>query len=190
MHKSTLFYLIAAVVFFKTTADAQEIVKPTFKYLSHITYSVTLNEKVEIRDIVEINEKGQLHLRSKYYNGVADTTYQLSNNTIKKLNEIFNGNTPLNSYMTTKKLQNGHHFAGPLEYLDYIDQQNKSHQIIIVEPFMESRFNEALDNLAILPSKGNTNLKEVKDPTLEDQILKTHKAASYIPKIEEPPPMM
>lgn len=147
-------------------------------------------EKIVFRDVVDIDENAQIKFKSKYYNGVADTTYQLSNNIIKKLNNIFNGSNSLNSYMVTNKLRSGSHFAGPLQYLKYVDGHNKTFEFIIVFPFMAERFNEALRNLVILPTKANRDIKEIDDSKLEGRIFKTQKASMYIPKIEEPPPMM
>lgn len=180
--KILLIYLLLAFV---AGANAQNV-KPKFKSLTYVTYE-TEGAKTFIKDLTEIDGNGKAHFRSIWYNGIADTTYQLANEKIEQLNGIFDGTHPLKSFMERTKLEDGHHFGGSFDYVTYTGTNNKTESLTIVSPFMSNVFNKALEGTVILPSKIKYKGKVINNPALEDQILRSEKRASYLPKIEQPP---
>jgi hypothetical protein len=188
--KSSLLVVLLCIAI---NALSQVAEKPVFKQLTYATYEsffVGKVEKAEILDLLEIDAYGKVHYRSKYYNGVADTVYQLNNKAIKKLNKIFNGKMRLKSYLLKTKLKEGSHYGGNFDYLSYVDSSNQSDEIIVVNPFMTKEFNDALDGLGIPPHKANKKVKKIQDNLLTTKILQCQKSTNYLPKIELPPPAM
>ncbi|NHA04180.1 hypothetical protein G7092_10260 [Mucilaginibacter sp. HC2] len=173
--------------------QAQPHIKPAFKYWVHATYETKLSgakKQVEISDLQEINEAGLAHLKTKYYKGVTDTSFYLSDDQIQKLNTIFNGSKKLTSYMVANKLPPGRHYAGPLEYLYYIDARGKSDELLLVDAFMDDGFNQLVQSVFILPSKVDQKVKSIKNPVLTGKILKCESSCTYLPKIEQPPTVL
>jgi hypothetical protein len=127
----TSFFLVVCSI-----ANAQKV-KPQFKKLTDIIYEIDSTgntKKIIIKDYFEIDSNGRAHLKSVYYNGIADTTYRLSDTSISRLNKIFNGSKSLKSYMMTNKLPAGDHFYGPLEFVSYTSINNTMDNIIVVTP--------------------------------------------------------
>jgi hypothetical protein len=84
------------------------------------SYEITsegTKEQVSIIDLLDINADGLVHLKEKYYKGVSDTTYHITDDLMNKLNAIFDGSKKLTTYMVMNKLPEGRHFAGALQYL-------------------------------------------------------------------------
>jgi len=149
--KRNKFFLILLSIGCTAMVKAQQVTAK-FRSLTYVTYE-TVGENVVIKDIVEINKDGRARYRSVWYNGIADTTYQLTNDKLKQLNEIFNGTKPLKSFMQSTKLPENRHFAGPLDYIEYTSKVGGTDHLTIVSPFMSKEFNEALDYLAAIPLK-------------------------------------
>ncbi|MBL4675882.1 MAG: hypothetical protein JKY70_06725 [Mucilaginibacter sp.] len=166
-------------------ANAQDT-NPKFKSLTYITYEIEAGKAV-IKDIMEIDNIGKVRYQSVWYEGIADTTYQLSSERIAKLNAIFNGERPLKSFMIKNKLEKGSHFAGPYEYVNYTLPNGKAEEFTIASIFMSETFNDAVDRLAVSPSKIAREGKTIKRPLLQKKILLSEKRSTYLPKIEEPP---
>jgi hypothetical protein len=164
--------------------------KPQFKYLTYITYETTASKEVIINDIVIVDATGKAHYKSVWYNGIADTTYQLSVIKIQQLNRVFNGSKPLRDYMDRTELPKGSHFGGSYSYASYIDNHGKTENFTVVSPFMSADFNDALSALIIMPSKIAYPGKTINNAVLSKQILLSEKRSKYLPKIEEPPSVM
>jgi hypothetical protein len=184
MYKPKLL-LICLLLAYAIGINAQDV-KPKFKSLTYVTYE-TEGTKVIIKDLTEIDGNGKAHFRSIWYNGIADTTYQLAKDKIEQLNGIFDGTHPLKSFMEKTKLEAGHHFGGSFDYVTYTGTNNTTKSLTIVSPFMSKVFNDALQGIIILPSKTKYKGKVISNPALADQIFRSEKRATYLPKIEEPP---
>nr|WP_294943434.1 hypothetical protein [uncultured Mucilaginibacter sp.] len=183
------FSFFFAFTLFCSVANAQKV-KPLFSAITDVIYETNSQNKAVIKNIVEVNSQGVVHYRSVWYNGIADTTYQLQDTTINKLNKFFNGTKPLTGYMLTDKLKPGHHFGGDLEYVSYTDTRNKTDSFILVTPFLIPALNDVLGEIDIMPSKIAYKGKAITNPPLSKQIKITESRCSYIPKIEEPPTVM
>ena len=145
------------------------------------------NQKVNIEDYKEINEDGQYHYITHYYNGIADTTFQLPDTTIVKFNKIFNGSKKLKSYMVTDKLSGNQHFGGELQFFSCAYSNGTIDNFIVVAAFMDKSLYDVLFYRFKWPSKAAYKGQSVSNQSIERQILKYHNACKYIPKIEEPP---
>ncbi|TSD64831.1 hypothetical protein FFF34_013095 [Inquilinus sp. KBS0705] len=181
-------FLTLLVIGRAATVNAQQVIAK-FRSLTYVTYEIA-GKKAVIKDIVEISEDGKARCRSVWYNGIADTTYQLTESKLKQLNRVFNGAKPLKSFMESTKLPENEHFAGPLEYVVYTNNLGGEDHLTIVSPFMNNEFNEALEYLGINPSKIKYKGKTIINPGLARQILSSEKQATYIPKIEEQPTVL
>jgi hypothetical protein len=183
-------FVLVAVAF---NLKAQEPVKPRFKQLMYVEYEthvIKSNEVAEITAILTINAAGLVHLQSKYYNGVADTTYHLSNDLMNQLNDVADGSKKLKTNMVADKLPAGHHFGGNFEFLSAVSNAGKKDELIVVAPFMTGRFNKLMEDIWINPSAADTKVKNIKDPELSARIIALEKQCTYLPKIEQPPTIM
>ena len=191
--KSKKLFLLTALLAIASSLLAQTKITPKFKHIIYATYGRSVFNRAEafsIKDLLEIDEAGVAHFKSQYYNGVADTTYQLSNEAIRKLNIIFNGEAKLKTNIVRTQMEEGSHFGGSYDYVSYIAKAGNKDELIVVTPFMKDEFNAAFDRLAKLPKKANKKVKSINDPVLKAQILKCQEAATYLHKIEEPPTQM
>ena len=175
---------------FSITIQAQQV-KPKFKKLIYVPYYVDLSGKDTIHYIgeyLEINENGQAHYTIIYGGKVAearDTTYQLPDTLITKLNKIFNGKSKLDSYRVADRLSNGFIYQGRLIFITLTDLKENTHSYIDVKPYMNQEFNAALD--ATIHRASNITYKNIILDTKElfSQIMKTQESCKYCAKIED-----
>jgi hypothetical protein len=175
---------------FSTTIQAQNV-KPKFKKLIYVPYNVDLSGKDTIHYIgeyLEINENGQAHYTVIYGGNVAearDTTYQLPDTLITKLNKIFNGNSKLDSYRIADRQSNGFIYKGRLIFISLTDLKENTHSYIDVKPYMNQEFNAALN--ATIHRASNITYKNIILDTkvLFSQIMKTQESCKYCAKIED-----
>ncbi len=92
--------------------------------------------------------------------------------------------------MVKDKLPPRSHFAGPLEFVYYADLQGATNDFVIVMPFMSNEFNAIMDQIVVSPSRITRKGKSIADTALSHRIIMAQNAAKYIPKIEEPPPVL
>jgi hypothetical protein len=154
--RSKKVFLLTALLAIASGLLAQTKISPKFKHITYVTYGRNVFNRAEafsIKDLLEIDETGLAHFKSQYYNGVADTTYQLSNEAIRKLNIIFNGKDKLKTNIVRTQMEEGSHFGGSYDYVSYIDKAGNKDELIVVMPFMKDEFNAAFDRLAKLPRK-------------------------------------
>ncbi len=183
----TLFILTA-----HATVNAQQI-KPKFKKLQCATYTTDLSGKDTIvicTEYIEINEIGQANYKSKIGRRVdlfMDTTYQLTDTLIAKLNKIFDGNSKLYSYMIADKLPNGTHYGGPLKFIRFTDNNGITQNFIDVRPLMSRNFTVLLDEIVHRPKTILHKTEPIQNKSLEDQIIKCQNSCGYTPKVEQPP---
>jgi hypothetical protein len=164
--------------------------KPKFKKIIMVTYRIDQsgkNQRVIIESYREINENGQFHLIIPYYNGIADTAFQLSDNNMLKFNKIFDGSRKLKSYMVTNKLSGSQHFDGELEFISCTYNDNTVDNFIVIAAFMDKSFCDVLFYQYPWPSKVAYKGKTINNQFIESQILKYHNTCTYIPKTDEPP---
>lgn len=191
MHKPFTLLIILLCIWVQPS-NAQSV-KPAFKefiYASYTTSGAGKNVHLTIRDVTRIDALGNVHVRSVYYNGVADTTYRLKESKLKELNAIFNGKQPLAHYVVRTKMEPGMHFGGTYDYIHYTDLDGKQDEITLASPFMSDDFNKALDYLVIGPSKADQKVRSIKDLALAAAILNSEKRTKDLPPIEQPPPGM
>lgn len=191
MRKIILLYLL--VVSFITFTKAQPRVKPLFQHLVFITYQVEVSDgkqKVIIKEMADVDTVGRVHLRVKLFKGVADTTFQLNNEGINKINGICNGQKRLSSYKKMDKLRDGVSFGGEPQYVYYIDGKGNNDELNFISPIMEPKFNNAFGGLTFIPDRVNTKLKYINAPTFETRVIVTYNTAAFLSNLEAPPPIM
>jgi hypothetical protein len=186
--------LILSSTFYNGALKAQNRVKPQFKNLTYSSYEIIGsgdNKKVNILDLIEINGYS-VHITTKCYKGVSDTTYILSDSMIEGLNTVFNGKRKLKSFIKIYSLSSGH-YAGPLDFTSYTDQNGITDNLIVVQPFMDETFSKVLDIIRRFPAS-YSNVKYtgdgVRNTETEKTILKYHNSCKYLPAVESPPPTM
>jgi hypothetical protein len=192
MNLIKLSVLAVLLCVFSISIQAQHV-KPKFKKLIYVPYNVDLLGKDTIHYIgeyLEINENGQAHYTIKYGGNIAearDTTYQLPDTLITKLNKMFNDKSKLDSYRVTDRLSNGFTYKGRLTFISFIDLKENIHFYIDVEPYMNKGFNAALN--ATIHRASNITYKNIILDTKElfSQIMKTQQSCKYCAKIEEIP---
>jgi len=187
---SLKFFSLAIGIFVCANIANAQSVKPAFKKLWFASYETAKPGKVKavaVKDLIEITETGAVHFRTVYYNGVADTTYQLAEDLIIKLNKIFNGDKKLESRMVANRLKPGEHYAGNLSLISYVDHKDKIDNFIYVEPFMNDQFNDLMQKLPILPSKVSYKGQIIEDKAIENQIIESNNVCTYLPDISLPP---
>ncbi|RWY46254.1 hypothetical protein [Mucilaginibacter gilvus] len=183
--------LIICVLLTGSFSARAQNVKPAFASFLYITYDYDeATKKADIREIMEISSNGLLHLLDKLPNGIIETNYPLADTSIAKLNKFFNGKKPLKSYMVTDHIDPRFHRANPLEYISYTDLKGNTYPFTLVNEFMAQGFRDAVNQLWKMPSKIAYKGRTLNTPALLKQILDTQKKAGYVPKIEDPPPMM
>lgn len=183
------FSILAAALFSILNAFAQNQVQPLFKHITYVDYEIKKSAKsqhIVIKTITEIDATGLVNFKSIFYNGVADTTYRLSDQTIATLNKYFNG-SKIKKYQVRSKLE---HQGGDLSYLAYTSKNNKSDETIIVDSFMDDDFYKTLLSISIAPRKANKKVKSINNPVIEQKISKCIKATPDLPIEEEPPPAL
>jgi hypothetical protein len=174
---------------FSITIQAQNV-KPKFKKLIYVPYNVDLSGKDTIHYIgeyLEINENGQAHYTVIYGGNIAearDTTYQLPDTLITKLNKIFNDKSKLDSYRVTDRLSNGLTYKGRLIFISFTDLKENIHFYIDIKPYMNKGFNATLD--ATIHRASNITYKNIILDTKElfSQIMKAQESCKYCSKIE------
>jgi len=191
MNLIKLFLILAFFCVVSFSAQAQNV-KPEFKKLIYVPYFLQLSGKDTVHYIgehLEINGDGQAHYTRIYGNHVAearDSTYQLPDTLVTKLNKIFNGKSNLESYRIADRLPNGYVYKGQLIYISFTDMRGKVHQYIDVKPYMSKEFNATL--AATIRIAKNITRKDIvlDDKALVDEIIKTQEDCKYCSKIEQP----
>jgi len=184
--------LLLVVTAFVVSASQAQQVKPKFKKLLYVPYYLSLSGKDTvhfIQDRLEVNEQGMGHYTITYYthpHHTYDTTYQLADTLVAKLNKIFNEKSDLESYRKSDKQDNGFAYKGQLIFISFTDLKGKTHNYIDVRPYMMQEFNAVL-KAAIQRARITTEKEFVfDDKVLLSQIIKTQEACSYCEKIEQP----
>jgi len=143
--------LFLAFVIAGTSASAYaQQVKPTIKKIIYVPYFLQLSGKDTvhfIRDRLEVNENGYAHYTITYYTrprSTYDTTYQLPDTLIARLNKIFNVKSDLESFRISDKQPNGFAYKGELIFISFMDLIGKTHSYIDAWPYMSKEFNAAL----------------------------------------------
>jgi hypothetical protein len=116
-------YFTLCLFAFAVVANAQTV-KPRFKELTLAVYQPNDSAKalgVTIYTYYKINSDGIIHFilndfntSSHNFTGITnDTTYRLSDKIITELNKVFNGETPLKSYIVLEQLPHAVMLSGP-----------------------------------------------------------------------------
>jgi hypothetical protein len=188
MYKAKLIFSL--ILLSVSCAVVAQNVKPGFKQFLLVTYRPNdpVNPgKMKIEKSLEINGKGHAELKLNYTEGIADTTYQLSETLITRLNKIFNGKQELKSYMIKDRFPEGTTFRGALLYLSYTDDKDVIHNFIVVPPFMSQEFNDLLDQVTLTP-ENVIYTKNITIPfkSLGSRIITCEKNSKYLNSVISP----
>jgi len=167
-------------------------VKPKFKKLQFIVYypdNRTDNKYVWITSLLEIDQQGLLHHLSNFYldNFVKDTTYHAPDSLIVKVNDLLNNGKNLESHRIFNKMPRP--LSGPLVFINYTNENNKSDKIIFVDGFVDKDLEKLVINLRHIALPQTKQVGKVyRNKPLEALIFKYHLACKYIPKSNDEAP--
>jgi len=181
---------LSGILLLTLTSLSAQTVKPSFKKLILAEYKVDTikgRQEISITRQLEINENGQLHIKAvySYDNNIVDSTYQLPDAELIKLNHILERGFPMKTYMVTQKEPPGAAFGGSLVYITCTHINGETENFIWVFPFMDTNFNEAFAFRLKWPHKMTASGKKIIDPPLEADILKMHNACTYLPRMDD-----
>jgi len=149
------------------------------------------SKNLEISSYSTIDPDGRLNIFINGNHGPAYYTAQLSDHEIEALNKLTEKN--LQSFVKTKKLGAGMHYAGGRDYISF-NQGKKQSQMCFIEPFMSDEYNELINTLSdkIYNQDDSTKTKKfaIDFNKIKAEILKQNKIDNYLPKKELPPPAM
>ncbi|WP_295650856.1 hypothetical protein [uncultured Mucilaginibacter sp.] len=187
-HFKVTIFLIA---FVNISLFAQSNLK--FKKLILVEYDVKGEGKTQsiiVTGYREISDH-KVHVVTKLYDGISDTTYQFPDSMAARLNYIFSGQKTIRSFMKTDRKLEGH-YAGKPFFISCTHQDNTVENVIIETPYLDEDDYKKFDLLFWL--RFGYNVKEkgysIKGTKLEATILKYHKECNYLIKVEEPPTEM
>jgi hypothetical protein len=189
MNKIKIF-LVIAVAFITYTSGAQQV-KPKFKELKLITYTIEglgAGQYVVITHILEIDKNGLAHKLDNFYldGYIKDTTYQIPDTLIVRLNKIFNGDLPLERHRITDRMPG--EYEGPPEFISYQAVNKITDNFGFIDSYIDKELNDVVwDMSKPWPQKRQIG-KTYHNKELEAVILKYHLACKYLPqKTHEPP---
>jgi hypothetical protein len=186
------------------TLNAQQV-KLVFKELTLVTYQPNdslKKQNVIINGYYHINGDGILHFvfneanikwkegspRLSFTGFVRDTTYRLSDDVISTLNQIFNGQQKLRSYIKINKLPQGVFLSMPGSFMTYTTNNNVTDQMIFDQEFFGRDMNMVLNKLIFSKMARQKKASGIyHDKRLEAEVIKYHKACLCIPQTEAPP---
>jgi hypothetical protein len=174
--------LLAFSVTFSTTAQQ---VKPKFKELKLIEYTIEglgKGQYVVITNILEIDKNGHAHdLANFYLDGyIKDTTYQVADTLMVKLNKIFNGDMQLEKHRKIDRLPGK--YEGPPMFITYQAANNTIDSFGFIDNYIDQGLHNTVWSMSKpWPNKKQTG-KTYHNRQLEALILKYHLACKYLPQ--------
>lgn len=191
MNNIKCFFAVVFSIIISSSVSAQQV-KPKFKELKLIEYTIEGLGKAQyvvITNIVKIDKNGRLHNLANYYldGYIKDTTYQVADTLLVKLNKIFNGETQLEKYRKTDQLPGK--YEGPPMFITY----QAANKTIDNFGFIDSHINRDLHNAVWSMNRPWPHEKQIgktyHNKQLEALILKYHLACKYLPQKtgDEPP---
>ncbi len=167
--------------------SAQKIKLKDFKL---VVYDIE-TKNVSILSYSIIDENGVLKVYLKRYKDTVFYSYQLTNEEIEKVNQLFSGS--LQNFVASKELEKGSYYAGNRNYINF-KVKNNNEKLCFVPPFMNTKFNEIIDLLKEKIYKQDESAKtsefKIDFEKVKNEILKQNEIDNYLPKKESPPPPM
>jgi hypothetical protein len=179
---------------------AAQNVKPEFKKFVYVTYRASsIDNKKIIRPeaIMEVNSDGIMHrFFNIYFDNSAnlsfrgmlggDTTYQVADSLISKLNKIFKDKSNLVQPREFKKSNKSGDYYGPYMFIQFTDNNGSTYELIIADLFDRNiEFRTIL--IKFLRERSNMNRGNetiVRDQQLEATILKFHINCKSLPQLQ------
>jgi hypothetical protein len=192
-----LFSFIFLSISYNVTAQD---VKPEFKKFVYATYRASgIGNKKVIRPevIMEVNSEGVMHRFFNFYfdnsanlsfNGglAGDTTYQVPDSLISKLNEVFDNKPNLVQQTEFRKLHQKQNYYGPYIFISFTDNNGVTHNLILADLFDTNiEFRGIL--IKFLRDRSHMNRDHapvVRDQPLEATILKCHNNCKNLPQLK------
>jgi hypothetical protein len=175
-------FIIAMLLCASSISMQAQQVKPKFKKILYTDFYLNKSDKnhtLNLINYLEIDENGKARFKLKNNPGILDTTYQLNDTLIVRLNKVFNGDIKLKSFMVKDKYPEGTYYMGSLHFIKFVDYKNLTHNFIVVPPFMDQNFNELLEDILFRPSDKAYQDQIFQDKTLESQIVKCLNTSQY-----------
>ncbi len=193
--KTFMLWMLVLNVFQSNGQDSSSVKFKTIEFAEYDVNSprIQQKDKVEIYTYASLDEKGNLKVLFKRYNGeIRYYAYQLSDSIINGLNQIFNGGHLLQHYMVESTLKDGNHFAGTYNYIGYTLTNGKKDELCYVGLYMSKDFDHVMDKLMyIIYRQPKTEIApgNLIPADLPGKILFQHKKNTYLPAIESAPPV-
>ncbi len=192
--------LVAAFFSIISFSSQAQNVKPEFKKFVYVTYQASdIGNKKVIRPeaIMEMNDEGTMHRFSNTYFDnsanlsftgilVADTTYQVSDSLMSKLNKVFEDKTNLIQPTEFRKSHKKQDYHGPYIFISFTDNNGGIHNLIIADFFdINIEFRKILIKFLYERAKTNRgNEPIIRDKQLEAMILKYHSNCKNLPQLQ------
>ena len=197
-----LIKLLPIAIFFSVVSFSVQAqnVKPEFKKFVFVTYRASdIGNKKVLRPetIMEVNGEGTMHRFSNTYFDnsanlsftgvlVADTTYQVPDSLISKLNKVSEDKTNLIQPTEFRKSHKKQDYHGPYMFISLSDNNGGIHNLIIADLFdINIEFRKILIKFLYERSKMNRgNEPIIRDQQLEATILKYHGNCKNLPQLQ------
>lgn len=197
-----LIKLSLSLVFFSVVSFSVQAqnVKPAFKKFVFVTYRASdVGNKKVIRPeaIIKVGSDGIMHrISNTYFDNsanlsftgilVADTTYQVPDSLMSKLNRVFEDKSNLVQPTEFRKLHKKQSYYGPYMFISFIDNDRSTHNLIIADLFDRNiEFRNILIKFLYEHSKMNRGNEPVmRDKQLEATILKYHDECKNLPQLQ------
>lgn len=169
---------------------SQGKVKPLFQALAFASYERNDQNKPEAGLYISINNTGSISIVDKMGTEPDYYTYILPDSTIRKLNTIFDGSRPVQSYQVTDELGDGFHYAGDYSFIAVTNKDNKTEYLAYITPFMSDDFNEVyMEIIMTFSLKKNRTTQVISIPkAFLDKLSEYDQKAVNLPQKELPPP--
>ncbi|QNN42609.1 hypothetical protein [Pedobacter roseus] len=180
--KNILFYAAILITF---TCSAQKIKVQNLKLVS---YDITSSKNLEINSYSTIDQYGRLNIFVNGNHGPAYYAAQLSDDEIEAVNKLTAKD--LQSFVKTKKLSAGMHYAGDRDFISFNKSKNQN-KMCFIEPFMTEEFNDVINMLhdKIYKQDDSTKIKKFKIDfiNIKAELYMQGKIDNFLPKKELPP---
>ncbi|MBL1222494.1 hypothetical protein JET18_16700 [Chryseobacterium sp. L7] len=164
--------------------NAQKIKLSDFKL---VAYDIEAKD-ISILSYSTLDKNGKLNVYLKRYQDTVFYSYQLTNEEIEKVNQLFSGK--LQDFVIHKELEKDTYYAGNRNYINFKVKDNNE-KLCFIPPFMALRFNEIIDLLKekIYKQDESARISEFKInfEHIKKDILKQSEIDNYLPPKNNPP---
>ncbi|MBS1530679.1 MAG: hypothetical protein JSU01_10250 [Bacteroidetes bacterium] len=190
MNKIKIFLVLITLLTSVLVTNAQ-LVKPKFKELKLMTYIIEglgTGQNVVITHMLKIDKNGLAHSLDNFYldGYIKDTTYQVPDTLMVKLNEIFNGGAPLERRRKIDRMPS--QYEGPPMFITYQAANGAVDNFGFIDNHIDNELHNAVWSMSKPWPKIRQIGKTYHNKQLEALILKYHLACKFLPqKTHEPP---